>query len=421
MIIASPKLLAKKLDYFKNALLEIGRLEFYRAHFQNRHFNFEPEKFSWEYWGKIPFLTKEDFLKIGLEARLRNAGLPKQENSYLLLRATAGTTRSREPLLIAEKVGRFFGGVPFSGKVLWFQEPAAINLKGVLLSLVNDFDVLVLRPSMLNEKTKNLVSEYRPEMVYSYPSHLVKLASFFPNGLPGVKKIRTGGDFLTRLQYETIQQCFPSSRITFGYALAETGGRIAYPCGFLRTKYGYNAFHPRQRNRLMEIVDQEENGYGEVVVSKLIPSGLALIRYRTGDVARTAEEKCECGAEFTLFLAGRKDFDYIKCAGALITRAELERVMDGLNDFVAEWGAEVREAARGGKFLGELTLKVKPAVKLVDPSILKKQISERIFLTPTKTLATLVQEKKFMPLEIEFVESFPETQKQLLVRKVELA
>jgi len=47
------------------------------------------------------------------------------------------------------------------------------------------------------------------------------------------------------------------------------------------------------------------------------------------------------------------------------------------------------------------------------------KISGGLFLTPSKTLSDLVADKKFMPLRMEIVDEFPDTQKKILLRKIE--
>ena len=173
---------------------------------------------------------------------------------------------------------------------------------------------------------------------------------------------------------------------------------------------------------MIEVVDADEEGYGEIVGTLMAPVELALLRYRTGDIGKALREKCECGADFTIFLVGRKDFDYVKCAGVMVVRQELERVLGEFENVVGEWRAEAREFVRGRRLLGELTLKIKikdvSLGKTEAVSSLAEAISRELFLTPTETLAELVAKGKFLPLRLESVEEFGKENKQILLRKI---
>ena len=111
--------------------------------------------------------------------------------------------------------------------------------------------------------------------------------------------------------------------------------------------------------------------------------------------------------------------DFVKGLGVLITRAEIDRVIHTFEKEIEEWRGEVREVEYHGALLGELTLFLKPQENAVmQKQAVRNAISEKLFLTPRKTLAALVSEKKFMPLKIEFVDQFPVAAKNVLLKKI---
>src|SRR6476620_11225183 len=56
--------------HFAKSLNAIQKLQFWKTHFSNHNFYFDPKKFSWEYWQTIPFSTLEDISEIGLNTLL---------------------------------------------------------------------------------------------------------------------------------------------------------------------------------------------------------------------------------------------------------------------------------------------------------------------------------------------------------------
>ena len=61
-------------------------------------------------------------------------------------------------------------------------------------------------------------------------------------------------------------------------------------------------YHLREADLYFEVVDHESGGpcpdgaIGEIVCTTLTRRGMPLIRYRTGDMARTVHEPCPCGS-----------------------------------------------------------------------------------------------------------------------------
>lgn len=406
-------------------------MRFWQRHFKNHNFTFAQDRFtSWKYWQeKVPFFTKEDFIKVGFEARLADAADLCKEG-YCILRTTSGTTSMKEPVLLLHQVSLNKKNPEEYGKrTLWLHESFGACLLGALTNAArnkesgHDFDILILSPSELQKGARERVSAFRPDTVYSTPAIFARVVAELRD-IP-FKRMRLGGDFITKNQLEIIKSYFPEAKISHGYALAEIGARIARSCRFLRERHGFAAYHPRKSaDFLLELIDIDDNRFGEIVVSKIRPKEFAMLRYKTGDMAKVVEESCECGEKYAFILAGRKNFDYIKCAGALVTRAELERVMGGSRDFVEDWRAEAGEKVVSGGLSGFIKLKIKPKPGFIesrDIQLLIHKISENLFLTPQETLTDLVQRGVFLPLEIELVSEFPSGKKELLIRKTDAA
>ena len=107
----------------------------------------------------------------------------------------------------------------------------------------------------------------------------------------------------------------------------------------------------------------------------------------------------------------------------MLVRQELERVLTSLKDYIEEWRAETREVLNGVRIVGEITLKIKVtsgyAVLANPKEFIRAEVEKNLFLTPTHTLANLISSGAFLPLKIEQADSFPETKKPLLLRRVD--
>lgn len=96
---------------------------------------------------------------------------------------------------------------------------------------------------------------------------------------------------------------------SFAYSTSETG-----PIGYQCTRLGGGDHHVHEDAILLEIVDGETGAPvpdgvpGEVVVTPLSSTGMALFRYRVGDRGYLRPEPCSCGsAARVLTLLGRAD------------------------------------------------------------------------------------------------------------------
>jgi phenylacetate-CoA ligase len=92
------------------------------------------------------------------------------------------------------------------------------------------------------------------------------------------------------------------------YGSTELGATLGGEC---RVKQGY---HLNEYDFAVEVVDADEDGYGEVVFTTLNRSVMPLIRYRTRDIARFIPEPCACGLPFRRLspIRGRRD-EVIAC------------------------------------------------------------------------------------------------------------
>jgi len=418
-----------ELKKTRNFLAQASNLAFWQLHFANHRFRFEPKKFNWDYWMHLPLITKEEILQIQLENRLQDAQkIVKREPLRFVLQSTSGTSKQTGPVLFLKNVDCLIDDESHDRwkRMLILYQGRAISLRDVIAAIRREYaersvmDTLVVNPFRFTSNMIEAISEFNADSTVTFPASVSYVTSSFPESrkiFRPIKNVFLSGDFLSKKQDLLTRKKFRKVIIDIDYIMTEVDS-IGTCCKFLRVRYGTNAYHPF-RQRLVEIVNIDDRGYGEVVVTKMFPLELSFIRYRTGDVARAIRQSCACGAQWTLFLEGRQNMDHVKGLGVLIARTEIDRVIHTFGKEIEEWRGEVREVEKNGALLGELTLLLKPRKKkMVQKHILKSAISQKLFLTPRKTLATLVSEKKFMPLKIEFVGQFPVDAKNVLLKKV---
>lgn len=421
----------KRLPFYKKTLTVAAKNPLWQKHFQHNGFTLQPGLLSRNTWQNMPFFLKSDFARVKFLCRLKPIRRIQNNTYSFVLKTTSGTSyNSIMPLILhAIRQPPKIISKSESKKTVSIQGSFATALARVLSSIKNrktnpEFDLLTVVPPII-DGMRDAIKSFDPNCIRTTPTILAYHAQIFAD-IKSLKNIILYGDFLTWAQHDLIKTLIPSCRIKAYYGLEEFNGAAARSCSYLAKRYGWNSYHPLGRpGHIIEIADIDENGVGEIVLTRLKPKSIALIRYRTGDMARAIEEKCECGAKFTLILEGRKDFDFVKCAGALITRTELERVMAYFNNSIENWRAEVGESlTMENNLIGELKIKIKPSasVKMISPEKIREislYIRDNLFMTPTKTFSDLVREKRFLPLKIELVNNFPPSAKILkIIRSV---
>lgn len=432
IILKSDEELAKELKNLKKFLVQTKKLSFWKTYFSKKKFFYDGAEVTWEYWEKIPFITKADFLDIGIEKRLKDARkIIKNEYIRFLFQTTSGTSKLTKPVLYIKTVDYLTEGEEHDkGKrTIFFLHPYHIALRDTLAHIrrskreKNSVQSLVVNPFKANKQMLVALEEFRADSILTFPAamgYIVSVAPGIARSFSLLKKIWLVGDFLTPKQALVLSSQFKNVYVDVDYVTVDVDS-IGVCCKFLQKKYGMNAYHPNP-DRIIELINRDENGVGEVVVTKTRPLELAFIRFKIGDIARAEKQVCPCGNTWIFFMEGRKDMDYIRGLGVLVTRAEIERVLKPFQTIIEEWRGEVREVTYKKMLLGELTILIKPknknGVKKEQVSMIKDGVSMHLFLTPKKTLSKLVTEEKFMPLKINVVEDFPITTKKVLLRKI---
>ena len=143
-----------------------------------------------------------------------------------------------------------------------------------------------------------------------------------------------------------------------GYGSTEMGGGLGMEC---RLRDGY---HIDEFNFLVEFLNPDAEGYGELVVSTLSRRTMPLVRYRVRDVTRFIAGVCPCGATIRRIarIRGRRDEMVVMGAGNMHPEI-FERVLHDVEGLSGQWQVAVRQEATHDilEFRLELTNGMNPA------------------------------------------------------------
>ena len=266
--------------------------------------------------GKLPLLDKDTIR--GNSAALVATNIPRRRTESHTTGGTTGTPlaivldgRTNSIRLAFEWryynwAGYFFGDpiAVFRGREVdgfekgrrWEYDPHGNQM------ILSTFDMNEGNMSAYVEKLKT----FKPKFVSGYPSNLSLLARFArEKGIEispqrTIKCIFTSSETLYPHQREEISQAF-GAPVSDLYGNTEQAGRL----GQCECRDGYHDF---TEHSVIEVVDADESGAGEMVATSLINYAMPLLRYRTGDMIRVSERSCPCGRGLRVIseLEGRK-------------------------------------------------------------------------------------------------------------------
>lgn len=160
-----------------------------------------------------------------------------------------------------------------------------------------------------------------------------------------VRSVLLSTDYVPTAIEEELERLW-ACRVFTHYGLTETGlgGGVECEAG--------EGYHLREADLYTEIVDTvtglpaAEGSEGEVVFTTLTRSGMPLIRYKTGDLARMLPEPCPCGTVLKRLgrVRGRLEAEVVLKEGARLTMSALDEAFFAIPG-VLNFTAEVSDAA----------------------------------------------------------------------------
>lgn len=153
-------------------------------------------------------------------------------------------------------------------------------------------------------KQIEIINSFEPEWAIASASYLVQFVQ-----LSGEKKItkfpgfiENAGEFLYPNLKRYLEKYFQCPVVN------HYGSREVWPIA-LECKFGN--MHILEQNVFLEIDNENDKGYGEILLTSLQISSMPLLRYRIGDIGRIVKKKCGCGSNnCCLELIGARANDY---------------------------------------------------------------------------------------------------------------
>lgn len=163
-----------------------------------------------------------------------------------------------------------------------------------------------------------------------------------------------GGGGILQSTREKIEN-FWGAPLCMTYGSTEAASLLGFEC--LRRE----GYHLNEFDFFLEILDPDEDGYGEVVMTTMSRSIMPLIRYRTKDVARFIREPCPCGLPFRRLspLRGRLD-EIVASVWGNVHPDFFEKILAAVPGITDEWQVALRE--RRGKQTFEFRMEAENVV-----------------------------------------------------------
>lgn len=184
----------------------------------------------------------------------------------------------------------------------------------------------------------NRMARYGYNVIAADPTWLVSLSEIAEKeGAFPVKLILAAGDRMTDVYRRYVQDVWEAP-VILGYGSTEAGGGVGMEC---RRQEGY---HLDEYDYLFEVVDADDRGYGELVMTTLSRRTQPLIRYRMQDVTRFVPEPCACGVTLRRIepIRGRRDEMVVMGAGNMHPGI-FERILHDVEGISGNWQVAVRQ------------------------------------------------------------------------------
>lgn len=383
---------------------------------------------SYEDFRKIPFLTKDEFRDLPLEKR---TFVPEEQIAYYSF--SGGTTNQGKPTIIPH--------IPFS-----FEDYAKrsfnedeISSFGVtnIITLLVPVSMIMLKIFSLPKKrlvvipgdinnlklTARISREIKIQGIITLPTRLyffIRCLKEIGFDLNEIKWVRLTGEYCSQQRLDYFRSELPNAFIDFKYGVSEIGGNKGNRCDHLSKTQIPSVFHP-VTSELFEVIDEKNKSLplgetGQLCYSETKIKAFPLLRYKVGDLASLVRRTCICGNEYDLVVHGRIGSDVIEFNGATISVQSVENALDPIRQFIEPvFRVDILEESNRNKTSPKLQLHLSLKKGLKDNKsnssfveILKEKVSDNLYLQPEVTLKKMVEQGVISPLEIIFVESWPE-------------
>jgi len=174
----------------------------------------------------------------------------------------------------------------------------------------------------------------RLNVVMGEPTWLIRLTEIAERqGAVPLKVILGGAEEMPTDAIPWMERVWAPAKVKMCYASVEMATSIGFqPCS------NQSGYHLDNIDFLPEIVDADDEGYGELIFTTLSRRTMPLIRYRTRDVTRFSAGGCPCGlsAPHISRLRGRRD-ELVVASGGNLYPLMFERILRSVAGLTYDW------------------------------------------------------------------------------------
>lgn len=158
------------------------------------------------------------------------------------------------------------------------------------------------------------VREFCPDIIVGIPVQAAALARYseIHGGLTSVRSVLLSADDVPQSICDRLAKLWDCN-VFRHYGMTEMCIAGGVEC------HAHTGYHMRSCDILLEILEPDAEGYGEIAITTLGREGMPLIRYRSGDIGKMAFDPCGCGSVLPrlLHIKGRRRNSYTTGSGTV--------------------------------------------------------------------------------------------------------
>jgi phenylacetate-CoA ligase len=219
--------------------------------------------------------------------------------------------------------------------------------------LVNAFDFCIWIPGIITQKAiekahlfgmaagkidpmevYKRIPQYKFNIVLGEPTWLIKLTEIAEKeGSYPLKYIIGGAEEMPDAARPWMEKVWQGAKVRMVYASVESGGIMAF-----EPFSECHGSHIDENNFMLEIVNPDKDGYGEVVFTTLGRRTMPLIRYKNRDISKMIDDACPCGLPFRRLarMRGRTD-EMVVASGGNLYPLMFEEIFKGIDGITGDW------------------------------------------------------------------------------------
>jgi len=258
-------------------------------------------------------------------------------------------------------------------------------------------------------RTAKIVKDLKVEALQTSPTVLeLAIPHFKKENITNlIRYIILSGELCSNPRYKYFKKVFKNASFSFEFGCNEAS-LIGYSCPNIEEGSERNIFHPLDSNIFYETVTPEKENY-LVLTHLTTKTELPLIRYNTADSASISKSNCKCGLGFKMKAFGRYGIQMIKVRDYMLYSEKLDNALSSVYKYLDSFNYKLLIFDYTKKQIlpkFNLQLVSKKNLRKDIKSLIKRQVIQQFFVSEDLSFNDLVKKKIFLPLEVEFVDSF---------------